>query len=89
MTYPTFETRLVPISELKPVHDDSYLCYRNNWRLPCPCYFDPCVTDDDYDGWVQAENDEALFESPTHFLQFKINGEWTHEFNLGVSSETS
>jgi hypothetical protein len=26
--------------------------------------------------------DEAGEVCPTHFLQFKINGEWTHEFNF-------
>lgn len=31
----------------------------------------------------QGNEEEHEANQPTHFLQFKINGEWTHEFKMG------
>lgn len=80
----TFETRLVPISEEHKVNNVCYLCWRHDWDFPATCYFDENIIDKMYDGWVSGDGDEALFVNPTHFLQFKINGEWTHEFKVSA-----
>jgi hypothetical protein len=33
--------------------------------------------------WAYSACDCLYPWNPTHFLQFKINGEWTHEFKMG------
>lgn len=81
--HPTFETRLVPIEDKHKIHDETYLCYRCDWHLPASCYFDKSIVDDTYEGWVTGDGDEAIYDSPTHFMQWHINGEWTHEFKMG------
>jgi hypothetical protein len=79
MTYPTIETRLVPVSDAQSTFMDSdhvIALYRDTLQR---CFF--C---EEYRGikehWV---DDHGLYVEPTHFLQFKINGEWTHEFKMG------
>lgn len=72
----TFETRLVPIEEAPK--DGSYITAIGlkpqsclNWNNFATVTFNEGVWHD--------ELDEL---KPTNFLQFKINGEWTHEFKL-------
>ena len=74
MTYPTFKTRLVPISELNLTH----------WDEPDIIV----LTRDEYLTNAYVWDDKILSSTnkelqPTHFLQLKINGKWTHEFKMG------
>ena len=74
--YPTFETRLVPISDAKKlgIKEESSVTYiynkHNGGHGIKTCITLKCA---------------LKWDSPTHFLQFKTpSGEWTHEFKMGA-----
>lgn len=85
--YPTFETRLVPISE-HPLTEGKTLVVDKYFEdgFPVKARYLPTVKGKMR--WISNLRTGCYYQiSPTHFLQFKIEApdgtyKWTHEFKL-------